>query len=348
LFLVFDLSRADQPWIQYVNYKDKYATNPVIDFLRDKPYEHRVAILPFPMPDKLSLLDQLYRIEWHQHLFPYYNIQSLDIVQMPRVPEEIAAFEAAFQPDPTQPATVSRLLRRWELTNTRYLLGPAGFVEPLNTQLGSGTEPFRIAMTFDIVPKPGVTRVTQLEQLTAVASPTGPYAIIDLTAALPRASLYTDWQVETNDAKALEQLASPDFDPAQVVLVDAQIASPASPTGTNASPDAVEVASYARQQVKLQATNAQPAILLLNDKYDPNWNVTVDGVSVPLLRCNSIMRGVFLDPGEHTIEFRFKPPVNSLYVTMGGLGVSLLLLGVLIVSKGRERSADTPDPKAAR
>lgn len=347
LFLVFDLGRANQPWIQYVNYKQKYATNPVIDFLRNEPYEHRVAILPFPMPDKLSILDQLYRIEWHQHLFPYYNIQSLDIVQMPRMPVEIAAFEAAFRPDPAEPATVSRVLRRWELTNTRYLLGPAGFVEPLNTQLGGGREPFRIAMTFDIVPKPGVATVTQLEQLTAVASPSGPYAIIDFTTALPRARLYTDWQVETNDAAALEQLASPAFDPAQVVLVDAQVDPPSSSGGTDSSAGKVEVVHYAPKQVVLQATNAQPAILLLNDKYDPNWKVTVNGKPAPLLRCNSVMRGVSLDPGEHRIEFSFEPPADSLYVSLAGLGVSLLLLCVLIVSNVCERSTETPGLKSA-
>jgi len=196
-------------------------------------------------------------------------------------------------------------------------------------------------MTFDIVPKPGVTRVTQLEQLTAVASPTGPYAVIDFTAALPRACLYADWQVETNDAAALETLASPGFNPAQVVLVDTPIAPPSSPGTTNAAPGTVEVVSYAPKQVVLQATNAQPAVLLLNDKFDPNWRVTVDGVPAPVLRCNSVMRGVFLNPGKHRIEFSFQPPVNSLYVSMAALGVSIVLLGLLIVLRVREHPSDS-------
>jgi len=356
LLLVFDLGRANQPWIIYVNYKQKLATNPVIDLLRDKPYEHRVAVLPFPMPNQLALLDQLYRIEWHQHHFPYYGIQSLDIVQMPRMPEEVAAFEAAFRPDSSKPETVSRVIRRWELTNTRYLLGPTSFVEALNTQLDGSRGRFRAVLTFDIVPKPGVVNATKLEELTAVPSPNGRYAVIEFSGALPRARLYANWQVETNDAAALQLLASPQFDPSATVLVATELESPSAQVPTNSPAGDVEFVSYAPKHVVLQASNSVAAILLLNDKYDPNWKLTVDGQPHELLRCNSVMRGVFLQPGEHNIAFSFEPPVETLYVTLAAVGVSLLLLGVLVAANvwerrskslsdtGRRESAAKPDP----
>ena len=67
LFVVVDLGRADLPWLVYWNYKQKYASNPVIDQLREKPYEHRVAILPFDFPRQFSSFcgrGGLYTIEW--------------------------------------------------------------------------------------------------------------------------------------------------------------------------------------------------------------------------------------------------------------------------------------------
>jgi len=82
LLLVADLGRADLPWVVTWNWVQKYATNPVIEMLREKPYEHRVAVLPFSAPQQVSLFSQLYDIEWKQQLFQYYNIQSLDIVMM--------------------------------------------------------------------------------------------------------------------------------------------------------------------------------------------------------------------------------------------------------------------------
>ena len=81
-------------------------------------------------------------------------------------------------------------------------------------------------------------------------------------------------------------------------------------------------------------------MLLLNDKYDPNWQVWVDGQPAPLLRCNFIMRGVSLTPGEHTVEFHFLPPAGSLYVSLAAVALGLILCGVLVVA--RERPAAAP------
>ncbi|MDW8311105.1 MAG: hypothetical protein RMK20_17160, partial [Verrucomicrobiales bacterium] len=135
--LVGDLARANLPWIVHWNYKEKYATNPVIEFLREKPWEHRVAILPVdrfirldrlpreaePLIRAYEQLRGLYEIEWKQHHFLYYQIQCLDIIQEPRVAADKAAFEAALAFVP---------VRRWELTNTRYLIGPAVLLDFLN------------------------------------------------------------------------------------------------------------------------------------------------------------------------------------------------------------------------
>jgi len=44
--------------------------------------------------------------------------------------------------------------RRWQLTNTRYLLGPAGFLDGLNEQLDPLQHRFRIVQRFDVLPKP--------------------------------------------------------------------------------------------------------------------------------------------------------------------------------------------------
>jgi len=101
-FMLFDLCRADLPWLTDWDYKQKCevgSLNPIVKHLLEKPYEHRVAYaLPQPLatPDPWQLFDKLYLIEWMQHIFPYYNIQSLDIVQMPRLPEDYLHYEQMF------------------------------------------------------------------------------------------------------------------------------------------------------------------------------------------------------------------------------------------------------------
>jgi len=328
--LVFDLGRADLPWIIHWDYEEKYASNPVIEFLRQKPYEHRVAVLPFRMPQQYALLDQIYRIEWAQHHFMYYNIQSLDVVQMPRVPEDLKAFEETLAFRGTDSAYL--LLRRWQLTNTRYLIGPAGFLDVLNKEIDPSGQHFHIALQFDLGPKPGIERPTRLEEITATTNPNGAFALFEFTAALPRALLTTHWQVSTNDTATLKSLASPEFDPTRTVLVSNPIPGAASGSGAGGT---VEFTSYQPARLTLGVNATAASVLVLNDKYDSTWQVLVDGHPAALLRCNYLMRGVQVPEGKHRVEFRYKMVNSTLYVTCAGLILALGLLGVVFATRER-------------
>jgi hypothetical protein len=349
-FLVFDLGRANLPYIIHWDYKQKYevgSLNPIEDFLRHQPYEHRVAGLPFRAPQGLELLDELYRIEWMQQHFPYYNIQCLDIIQMPRMPEDLQSYLEALSP--RGPDAARLFTRHWQLTNTRYLLGAAGFLDAMNQQLDPGKNRFRIAQRFDIVPKPGVAipngmspqqfaYYLQPEQDTAVLNENGSYALFEFTGALPRAKLYSNWQVNTNDQTVLKTLSDLNFDPAKTVLISTPLKDlPA--VATNEDSGTVEFKSYSPKHLVFAADAPAPSVLLLNDKYDPNWRVTVDGQPAELLRCNYIMRGVYLPAGQHTVEFQFSLPHGLLYVTLTAIATGVVLIGVLIFLQRRKPAA---------
>ena len=367
--LIVDLGRANLPYVIHWNYKQKYdidpanpasSTNPIINFLRAQPYEHRVAYgLPAPMatPPQFEPFSELYRIEWAQHHFPYYNIQSLDKIQMPRRPADLEAFEDALrisirQDSPGQwmmdPATFPLVGRLWELTNTRYLLGPAALLDFYNEQFDPFRHRFRILQRFTVALKPGVEEFHQkLEELTAIPNDNGEYAVIEFTGALPRARLYSNWQFSTNDAATLKTLINTNFDPWQAVLVSTPL--PAAPaanaTGQNAGP--VEFKSYAPTDIMFSAQAGAPSVLLINDMFDPHWTVRVDGRPAPLLRCNFIMRGVYLTTGPHTVEFQYHITHGPLYVSLAAIGVGILLCGLLIFSERRNlrTKANCPGPK---
>jgi hypothetical protein len=343
-FLVFDLGRANLPWIIHWDYKQKYeigSLNPVVELLRDKPYEHRVAGLPFEAQQPLRGYDNsfgglgLYRIEWMQHHFPYYNIQCLDIIQMSRTPEDLKAYFEALLPH-TQ-ADVAMFTRYWELSNTRYLLGAAGFLNVMNQDLDPGQNRFRIAQRFDVVTKPGIARPTQLEELTVTTNNDGDLALFEFTGALPRAKLYSNWRVNTNDQADLNMLADLNFDPAKTVLISTpQKDLPAVTTNENSG--TVEFKSYASKHIVFAANATAPSVLLLNDKYDPHWSVMVDGRPAELLRCNFLMRGVQVPTGPHTVEFSFSLPSTPLYFTLAAMGVGLCLAGWLLLAQKRASS----------
>jgi hypothetical protein len=269
-----------------------------------------------------------------QHQFPYYNIQSVDLVQMPRMLEDMKTYREALAPG-GDAASAPRMAREWMLTSTRYLLGPAGFLDVMNQQLDPAKQRFRILQRFEVMPKPGIAQPTRLEELTAVPNENGNYALFEFTGALPRAGIYTSWQVNTNDVANLKTLADLDFDPAKTVLVSTpQTGLPA--VATNQGSGSVEYQSYAPKHIVLSAQTDAPSVLLLNDKFDAQWQVKVDGKPAELLRCNFLMRGVYLPaPGKHTVDFSFSLPHKPLYVTLSAFLVGLGLGGFLWYSSRR-------------
>ena len=326
VLLVLDLGAANLPFVTHWDYKQKYASNPIIDLLRNKPWEHRVALLPFRFPPEFQLLNELHAYEWNQHHFPYYNIQTINIIQRPRVASDIDAYESTLGKDP---------LRFWQLTNTRYFLGPAAFLQGMNEQLDPVGHRFSILQSFEIGPKPGISRAARYEELTAIPNTNGPYALFDFAGALPRAKLFSTWEVNTNNQANLDKLADSNFDPLQTVLVSTPSASFAK-TATNQNSGTVDYNSYRTTDIKLTAKAEAPSILLLNDKYDSNWKVTVDGKPSELLCCNFIMRGVFIPPGTHAVEFTFSLPMRAFYISVIGLIVTAGLGGFVFLATRRK------------
>ena len=341
LLLLLDLGRANQPWLVYWNYPQKYASNPIVDLLREKPYEHRVASLPpwlthqFELPQNLVTMeghwDDSYQSEWLQQLFPYYDVQSLDLVQMRTVPQDLATFENVLQFQGTQ-GSLRLIPRRWELTNTRYLLGCAGLLPVLNQSLDPQQQRFRIISRFDFFPKPGIVHPTRLEEITSVPSMNGPFALFDFAGALPRASLYSNWQVITNDEAALNLLTNVTFDPAHTVVVSQPLPISSVPAPSAGS---VTFTSYAPKEILLEAVAPVPSVLLLNDHFAPDWKVYVDGEQTTLLRCNFIMRGVVVPAGNHQIQFRFSPRLAPLYLSLSAIVTGLFLTGLLLLDSSR-------------
>ena len=329
LLILIDLTRANSPWVQYDDYKHKYeGNNPLISTLAKSPHEGRVTISPLPS----GLLNQLYRIEWLQHQFLYNNVQSLDLVQMPRMATDHEAFERRFTI--TGDTNTHYLAgRRWELTNTRWILGGTNDVAFFNRQFDPAKSRFTVASNFIVALRPGTKNPNApgTEDFTTQFNSAGPYSLIRFDGALPRARLYSQWQVQTNDATTLETLAKREFDPQTTVIVNAPIAPSAAALGQAAGE--VITQSYRPKEIRLTTQATDDSVLLLNDHWSAHWRVTVDGQPSELLRCNYVMRGVRLSPGSHEVVFRFQPPMTWLYVSLASLLGGFGLLGFVIVDE---------------
>ena len=353
LILVVDLLRADLPWIIYYDYKEKYTSNIAVDRLREKPYEGRVTevgqLRKFggnatqklfnnlvttyggnkAWMRQFEFLMQYYDGAWLQQLFPYYNIQALDLPQEPRPPGDKAAYNSALG---------GNIGRMWTLTNTRHVVGMAdpGFLALLNQEIDPVQRRFRVVMPFELY------QDKEGSPIKAQANPNGPFALIEFTGSLPRAGIYSRWEISTNQEATLKTLASAEFNPHETVIIDGD--GPPPIPGAASAVQVAEFVSYAPKRIQLRAKAAGPSILLLNDRYDADWKVFVDGKPDRVLRCNYVMRGVALSSGEHTVEFRFEPKAGTLYVSLTAIILGLALLGVVMVLERREPAVETAKP----
>lgn len=121
---------------------------------------------------------------------------------------------------------------------------------------------------------------------------------------VPRAYVAGNSLLSTNSDETLDHLASPDFDALHTVILAAPAGS--SPSVSGADPAGqVETVRRDPNSVTLRAQLARPAYVVLLDRYDPNWQATLDGRSAPVLRANQIFRAVYAGAGQHEIRFDY-------------------------------------------
>lgn len=315
--LAGDLTRSNLPWVQHYNWRERLARDPLIDTLAAKPHEGRVGAIPLGLPGRagqlLENLTQIYSGEWNQHQFRYHNIQSWEVVQLSRPPAEYVAFQGALQ---------GHLVRSWELGNVRWLLGLAPLAEPMNQQLDPEKKRFRVHLPFNLSQTPaGVIRVE--------TNATGPFALLEFTGALPRTMLFDQWRSGVSDEDALRLLPSTNFNPHAEVLVSESIPAPAVTTSTQPAGSSI-ITAYSPTRLTIETDARTPCVLLLNDKYDKDWKVTVDGKEDSVLHANYVARGVYLTAGKHRVEFRFQPSLLAFYISLVSLALAAALLGYVL------------------
>ncbi|MBM3784088.1 MAG: YfhO family protein [Acidobacteria bacterium] len=148
-----------------------------------------------------------------------------------------------------------------------------------------------------------------------------------LKGPLPRARIVH--RVETVAASNLLEgrLSDPSFDMERTVLFVNETAQV-----EECEPGTVDIASYAPNRIRLKAVMRCRGVVVLADTHFPGWHAYVDGVETPVLAAYGGLRGIVAGPGQHEIDFRYKP--LSVY---GGGALTLLGVALTLVIVAMER-----------
>jgi hypothetical protein len=126
--------------------------------------------------------------------------------------------------------------------------------------------------------------------------------------------------------QARDLLADPGFDARNNVFLVAE--NP--PRLGSCEGDEVWMPHHEPNFVTIQARMQCRGMVILTDTWSPGWRATVDGKRTKIERAYGMVRGVVLDPGNHTIEMHYRP--LSVYI---GAALSLLACGIVIVGVRR-------------
>lgn len=139
--------------------------------------------------------------------------------------------------------------------------------------------------------------------------------------ALPRAWIvHKASQVESYNALRA-RLESADFDPRTEALL--LTAPPALTACAEQEPAQARYTSNPNF-VRIDAKAACRGLLILADTYFPGWSVTIDGRAAPILETFGALRGVVIEPGEHRVEFTYRPASAVTGGACGLLGIAFL------------------------
>ena len=137
----------------------------------------------------------------------------------------------------------------------------------------------------------------------------GSRIVLENKTVLPKAWLVPAVVRAGDLQQTLGILKNPEFNPRSLAIVESAPPLPLASAGAELpiAGQNVAVTSFAGERITVEAQAPQNALLVLGEKYYQGWHATVDGAPVEIYPVDQVLRGVYLTPGQHKVEFLFDP-----------------------------------------
>jgi len=133
-------------------------------------------------------------------------------------------------------------------------------------------------------------------------------------------------------------LARPDFPNGDVDVIET---TDAALPGPELSGSAV-IERYTPEEVRVRVETPQPAALILLDAFDQGWRATLEnGLELPIMRANALVRAVAVPAGTHLVTFSYQTPLLKAGAAASLVGC-LLCLGLITHARWRHRHPAGP------
>ncbi len=218
-----------------------------------------------------------------QNQFNTPLISCLEISAASRLPDTLDTFLQTLNDDPA---------RLWFLTGVKNRVIPQTMFEELQSD-----PRFKTNSNIDHVD--GYT----LGDIPTQKLPT--HALLQFRDYLAKATFVPRAEVLPAVAARLERLKDPDWNPRETVLLEEAASAP--PAGNEAVPAEpnVTLAAYDSHRIELAVRAPSAGYILINDAYDPDWEVELNGRPAPLLRADYLLRAFAVPAGPSAVTLRY-------------------------------------------
>lgn len=272
---------------------DPFQPPPFVDYLRDDPETYRIFALNGILHPNIAAAYRIADIRWLNALVPRRTFDfTAKFIESREV--ETIRFTGTVLP-------VSYGM--FDLLNVKYML-----IEKPDAGLTANA----------VAPPPEYTLVHQSAHV----------RIYQNRKVLPRAFVVYNVVNVPGFDEALAALEDPDLDPAQTAVVEnlpAELEARIN-AGRGQPQPAIGIAKMTRSgEMFVEVSTEVPGLLILTEQYYPGWKAYVNGKETAIHPVDGIFRGVFLDAGVHSVQFKYQP-----LSFMVGAGISILALVVTI------------------
>jgi len=155
--------------------------------------------------------------------------------------------------------------------------------------------------------------------------------VLENKTVLPKAWLVPSAVVIPDPQQRLGIMVNaPEFKPNQVAMVESPPPVQLDPYPSQAvsAVGRAEVRTYEPNRIVVEAQALKNCLLVIGEKYYRWWYASVDGKKTEIVPVDHILRGVYLTPGTHRVEFVFDPLPFKIgkWLTLASLAFFALLL----------------------
>ena len=154
--------------------------------------------------------------------------------------------------------------------------------------------------------------------------------VLENRTVLPKAWLVPSVAVVVDPRQRVGIMSSdPNFNPVRIALVESPPPLPLASFGQAANTGNAQVEVYSPNRITVKAATTTNALLILGEKYYRWWYAYVDGKKAEIVPVDHVLRGVYLAPGTHTVEFLFDPLPFKVgkYLTLASFAFFAVMLG---------------------